>query len=641
MSGTGLLSPIALETSLIASYDPGPSGLLLPNFSPFSTKSSRGGLSEALPSHDDGIFSRGLLSPPRSCDFDKTNADTRTWSSLPSPGSFVGRDRGYDSLVSSPRCDSLNDSDDNDEIRPSTGTRMWASPLRKEAVEDSQKCNDDVQKVTSEERNVASDRQEKAKEERERAESARKASKESAWKRPSDNSTQKSSASLPFCAESSHDTTAMFTPSDDDRGRAVRMHRRGRDRGSRELIGSSGLWRGEPAGKGWSGEAQNDTVGGEDRNRGAQGEKDRPALTPSNTVYDGGRSGPHRPHHTTPSSARASTDETFTAAASLVSFHRPRANDAPRLKGPLGTNALRVTLGKPVVEPGTSSIGSSVQAKLSLPRTSRTPSVLSPSANGNSTAEEAGKSRINRAAAGHEIPGGNADNGSSSSSVVSSKSRASRKPSSMFDAVSPLVTAEDNFGTPYSVCRVGRDNRAVPTVVKPGGDNNTLKEHAQGRVVQHRGGTGETASSGGCDDHDDESSLCHTPLKPVGRTCAAATASASASAHSSGNSTWWMECATPPALPVVGTPCSGSRFRCSEDEESDYSDYETVREMGWGRVIFFVSTLLRETGRTAGRASTKLRFLFVCRLPRLRASLFKPLKTLFYFIRQATSFAFV
>ncbi|CAM9759331.1 unnamed protein product, partial [Laminaria digitata] len=81
--------------------------------------------------------------------------------------------------------------------------------------------------------------------------------------------------------------------------------------------------------------------------------------------------------HNTPALDRGIMDDTLLAAVSLVSFQKPRLNDAPRLRGPLGTNALRVTLGTPVVEAGTSNISTSVQAKLSLPRTAPTPTAPS------------------------------------------------------------------------------------------------------------------------------------------------------------------------------------------------------------------------------------------------------------------------
>ncbi|CAM9759402.1 unnamed protein product [Laminaria digitata] len=66
--------------------------------------------------------------------------------------------------------------------------------------------------------------------------------------------------------------------------------------------------------------------------------------------------------------------------------------------------------------------------------------------------------------------------------------------------------------------------------------------------------------------------MCRTPLKQAERRSAAGSSLrggrvASREGWSGGS------CATPPAL-ATGTPCSGSKFRSGDGDESEYSDYE-------------------------------------------------------------------
>lgn len=253
------------------------------------------------------------------------------------------------------------------------------------------------------------------------------------------------------------------------------------------------------------------------------------------------------------STTDSAVDDTPVVSASLVSFQKPRIKNAPRIKGPLGTNALRVTLGTPVAEIGTSSIGSYVKAKLSLPRTAPTPAP---------PAVEIGVVSSGRAAAarGREHEGCSNNSSGGGRPEISSLKKAST--GSMFDAVSPAIVIEEN-GTPYSVSRVGRDGRPEEShgqdgVLKEVNLSSGLEQEDPGAAVMKDGDSG----GGG-------KVLCHTPMKPARRACTSA-------GHAASGERWVGPCATPPAL-TTGTPCSGSRFRSAGDEESDYSDYEEVR----------------------------------------------------------------
>lgn len=250
------------------------------------------------------------------------------------------------------------------------------------------------------------------------------------------------------------------------------------------------------------------------------------------------------------SSTHSVVNNTPVVAASLVSFQKPVIQNAPRIKGPLGTNALRVTLGTPAAEIGVSSIGSYVKAKLSLPRTAPThvPSAVKVYVDSSSLAARGGEYE---------------SCSSSSSSSVGGRHEISllKKTSTgcMFDAVSPAIVIEEN-GTPYSVSRVGRGSR-------PEESHGVLKE-----VNIYSGLEQEDPSAAVMTDGDSGGGgkvLCHTPMKPAKR------ARTSAGYAASGER-WMGPCATPPAL-TTGTPCSGSRFRSAGDEESDYSDYEEAR----------------------------------------------------------------
>ncbi|CAM9611611.1 unnamed protein product, partial [Hapterophycus canaliculatus] len=329
------------------------------------------------------------------------------------------------------------------------------------------------------------------------------------------------------------------------------------------------------------------------------------ASTPPSDALDREHSGgPHAPSHTTPSPATSSdvtdaadeadadadADDTLQAAASLVSFQKPRASEAPRLRGPLGTSALRVTLGTPVVSTGAPSIGSSVQAKLSLPRTAATPGVPSlPAEIGGKSAGDPLETAYR--AAGLEVGSSGGGRGSEGEggqgSGAGSKAGEARVPSlnaarnGMFDAVSPTAPVEES-GTPYSVCRVNRGGRPDTTAAaapssagheKEDGSRDAKAEPKEApstyRASAAPMGAGSTFGSTG-------EPLCRTPLKKrptPGRESAGAppgSAARVAGWSGSGAGPW----ATPPPM-AMGTPCSGSRFRSADDEESDYSDYET------------------------------------------------------------------
>lgn len=292
------------------------------------------------------------------------------------------------------------------------------------------------------------------------------------------------------------------------------------------------------------------------------------------------------------SPSAGASEDTLRAAASLVSFHKPRSKDAPRLKGPLGSNALRVTLGTPVEHIGTCSIGRSVEAKLSLPRTAPTPDAPArPSSSADGTDDKHGGC----------VSGPLAPDAGSAAQVPGSKSGAGGRRSTsagMFDAVSPAATADP--ATPYSVCRVGRDEKLkgkakiapeCGTQQPAGRGHSSPCEHHHQEQQQPRDET-ETAAGG--------DPLCHTPRKP-----ASPSAGAEHGDDSKRGDRWSELCATPPprAMPM-STPCSGSKFRsCKEDEESDYDDYDEVT-----RVLFV------RNGFATVLESTSQRNIFVCLL---------------------------
>lgn len=257
------------------------------------------------------------------------------------------------------------------------------------------------------------------------------------------------------------------------------------------------------------------------------------------------------------STTDSAVKDTLVVAASLVSFQKPQIKNAPRIKGPLGTNALKVTLGTPAADIGASSIGSYVKAKLSLPRTAPTP--VPPAV------------EVHVDSSSLAGIGGEHESSSSSSSVGGRHEISSLKKAStgcMFDAVSPAIVAEEN-GTPYSVSRVGRDRRLGEShgqggVLKEVNVYSGLEQEDPGAAVMKDGDSG----GGG-------KVLCHTPMKSARRACTSA-------GHAASGERWMGPCATPPAL-TTGTPCSGSRFRSAGDEESDYSDYEEART--WRKLL--------------------------------------------------------
>lgn len=325
--------------------------------------------------------------------------------------------------------------------------------------------------------------------------------------------------------------------------------------------------------------------------------------------------------HAPPDNAGESTDA-LQAAPSSVSFQKPRKKtEVPRIKGPLGSSALRVTLGTPVEQIGRHSISRSVQAKLSLRRvpdrtiTPGAPARRSSSSNhagsdsgfpsnGGSRADDI-CARGSTAGAEHGGCGSDASSsavtlsGADSSAAAeglkegtSGNTRAARlsavvPPPGMFDAVSPpAATTNPRFSSPYSVCRVGgsEDNttRKGGDEAAAGGFSSRKEEGEENRPElllnnpswrgdasqQQHTQEGAGGMSGGSVTGDDP--LCRTPMKSVG---------GSGSGGGSGKAERWSElCATPPARAMqMGTPCSGSKFRsCKDEEESDYDDYDEV-----------------------------------------------------------------
>ncbi|CAM9653567.1 unnamed protein product, partial [Ectocarpus sp. 12 AP-2014] len=619
-SSTDTLSPIALETKLIASYDAGSDSSILPTLSPFSQTSRLG---YASPSRDGGggQFGRSLLSPPRSAGklMYGSGGGGRVWSSSPNGPATLGSHAGSSST------DSLEAARFSLSPFPRSGgglrmlhlrDKAWASPVREDRTAGREGGH-------AEER----DRKGVAKDNGPQQQglvggglpTPSKSPRSRDWKAAVGDSEKRFFAAA--AANARDGAAAVITPGE---AREMAAKRSGRVGGGDQRQSPSSP--GDPFGpwgrrkRGGSRDDARDAAAGKDReahrvetsswscDKSEQEREDTTRLgVPRNRKCLGT---PRAPSHTTPSppatnTDASDTDDTLQAAASLVSFQKPRVGEAPRLKGPLGTSALRVTLGTPVVSTGTPSISSSVQAKLSLPRTS--PPRGSPSfparetGGGGGGGGGAGRGGGAGVAAGLRDPmetayraaglevgsraeGGGGQGFSSSSSLGASAEAVKRKsgPSNgMFDAVSPTASVQES-GTPYSVCRVDRKGRPNATLLAAAStDQKTEHGSSSGSGSNSRSGAGSAESSA-----KEEASaaatrgaepLCHTPLKPAAACRAAAPGAAARSSGWSGSvSGPW---ATPPPMAMnmtMGTPCSGSKFRSTDDdEESDYSDYET------------------------------------------------------------------
>ncbi|CAM9974856.1 unnamed protein product, partial [Ectocarpus sp. 13 AM-2016] len=622
-SSTDTLSPIALETKLIASYDAGSDSSILPTLSPFSQTSRLG---YASPSRDGGggQFGRSLLSPPRSAGklTYGSGGGGRVWSSSPNGPATLGSHAGNsstDSLEAArfslspfPRsCGGLR--------MPHLRDKAWASPVRgdhaagREAGHAEERDRKGVAKDNGPQQQglVGGGLPTPSKSPRSRD-----------WKAAVGDSEKRFFAAAAAAANARDGAAAAITP---EEAREMAAKRSGRVGGGDQRQSPSSP--GDPFGswgrreRGGFRDDARDVAAGKDREAHRvetssswscdKNKQEREDTTPPGVPRNPKCSGTRAPSHTTPSPPATSTDgsdadDTLQAAASLVSFQKPRVGEAPRLKGPLGTSALRVTLGTPVVSTGTPSISSSVQAKLSLPKTS--PPRGSPSfparETGGGGRGGAGRGAGAGVAAGLRDPmetayraaglevgsraegGGGQGSSSSSSSLGASAEAVKRKsgPSNgMFDAVSPTASVQES-GTPYSVCRVDRKGRPNATpLVAASTDQKTENgsSSGSGSGSNSRSGAGsaessakeEASAAGTCGAEP----LCHTPLKPAAACRAAAPgAAARASGWSGSVSGPW---ATPPPMAMnmtIGTPCSGSKFRSADDdEESDYSDYET------------------------------------------------------------------
>lgn len=628
-TSTDMLSPTALESKLIASYDVGSDGSLLPTLSPFSQTSRLG---YASPSRDGGAFSRSLLSPPRSAGkapYGGSNSSSsssgggRAWpsSSPHRPATLGGHAGSNDSLGSVAGLSHSPLSPLPTGIGGGGGLgmlhlrgRVWPSPARGGGRGRRDKTG------------IRCGAQQAGAGEGGGVPTPSKSPRSRDWKTAVTDSEQRFFAA----AAVARDAATAVTP-----GEVREMAKRsGRVDGGQHPPSSPGDGGGDPfeswgheragswGGGGVGGDSRNGTPAtinsndvdsdrqrqssrggrsswsrGNDNSNDKERDGHSATLTPPGGVEEQGQDQgqdqdhapkfletPRAPTHATPSPAAsrgvastdaetdadADADDTLLAAASLVSFQKPRAAEAPRLKGPLGTSALRVTLGTPVVTTGVPSISSSVQAKLSLPRTAPTPTTsfsssaaeLRGGGGGSGIQTPADPMETAYRAAGLSVGSGGGGAGSGRSQGPGAAAKAAESEASlvksvrngMFDAVSPTAPVEES-GTPYSVCRVDRNGRP----------NSTPAPASAEQKKGHGGGGGEP--------------LCHTPLKPAtsGRESGAAAASGSAEARpagwsGSGAGPW----ATPPPMPM-GTPCSGSRFRSADDEESDYSDYETVR----------------------------------------------------------------
>lgn len=543
-------------------YDAG-SDDLLPPFSPFSQSCRLGDASPARRAS----ASRSLLSPPRSRDGTYGNAKMGSPSPNTGGGPLDGRAGGEAAAEEAP----LSHSPLSPPPRYCAGgghvhgrRRAWASPLGGGAAVDGRRGGgggeDDGAAGAAQLHEIGKG-----------LESPRRPSRGGGDSKPSYGGSPRG-RDAPYYSANDAAAAIVITPSDASK-RAVRSGRRGSEAGDTRQPPRPGdpfdLWdgaNGEPSGgDSWRhaeghGRRRAGSGSSSRSSRKRKGESHRSESTPSGSTNRAYWSRHLRgAGHTTPS-ASVFNDDTLMAAASLVSFHKPRVSDAPRLRGPLGRSALKVTLGTPVEQAGTYSISSSVQAKLSLPRTASTPSEPSlPSVGvdggGGNRARVAWAAEPRGAAAGAESNGG----GGCETSETAKPGKA--KPRGMFDAISPAPTAKDSAsGTPYSVCRVGRDGG---TQASGASEHSAQKQGQPGRAEKGSERQGDaTVARGG-------EPVCRTPLKrPANSRGTAAVGGAG------GGGVWSVPCATPPAW-ATGTPCSGSKFRgVGESEDSDYDDYD-------------------------------------------------------------------
>lgn len=649
LSSTDMLSPTALETKLIASYDAGSDGSLLPTLSPLSQTSRLG---YASPSRDGGAFSRSLLSPPRSAGkaaFGGNGGTGRAWSSPSSssphrPPTSGGHAGGSDS----PGAAGLSHSPLSPlPLGAGAGEglgmlhlreRVWASPAKGGSSGGGGGSGGGGRDKSGVQCDARQALQEGAGGGGGGVSTLSKSPRSRDWKTAVGDSEQRFFAA----AADARDATTAVTP-----GEVREMARRsGRADGERRLSSSPGdpfeSWGRERAGS-WGGggyDGSRRTATSNDRQRQSsphgeesswrcdnerEGRSAAASFTPSGGGEDDDHDNaskhletPRAPSRTAPSpegsrggitDAGDDADDTLLAAASLVSFHKPRAAEAPRLKGPLGTSALRVTLGTPVVSAGASSISSSVQAKLSLPRTTPTPTHTfsslpaelwsSGDGDGAQTAVDpmetayraAGLALGSSGGAGSGRSQGGGGAGAKAAKSAASLRKSARNGNGMFDAVSPTaVTSVEESGTPYSVCRVDRNGRPNGTPADASAEQK--KDHGSGdtevEAPKRDAACGESKAAppppGGT--HGGVEPLCHTPLKPAAAGRESGAAAAAAASGTAARPAGWSGAgagpwATPPPMAMaIGTPCSGSRFRSADDEESDYSDYETVRAVG-------------------------------------------------------------
>ena len=542
-----MLSPTALESSLIASYDSAPPDNLMSTFSPLSQTNRLG---FGSPGRGDSSNPRFLLSPPRS-DESKLLCGANDWSSPSSLGmsAFEGRfmNDAFDGLH-------LSRSPLSSPLRTNVKTiAIGDSPSGASAGGDGGVDRHAKEQTSSRRRDegLALPRREVKRTEntggfRSEVEPLEATRGMSLGQRGKTSENEQAFSAFRDEAKDPVETVTFGGGAGKERGHEnKRKSPRSRDafkagdRERKKLEGGASLKTG-PASRGRH--RCRPRLG---RTPDEHDEGPGPSRTPSGTR---GRK-PSAGRATAPATDGAA-DDTIMAASSLVAFQRPRVSEAPRIKGPLGTSALRVTLGTPASETGACSIGSSVKAKLSIPRT--TPAPGAPDA-------DAGSITSGQAAAGRAVnrEGGGSSTSKGVKSIKSSLEKAAIA-RGMFDAVSPAAAVEEN-GTPYSVSRVGRERRADSA-------------HGQNGLNRSKRTSGLEEKEPTADAVDVRSGgevFCHTPRKQAGRTCASAGRTASGE-RSLG------PCATPPAL-TAGTPCSGSRFRSAGDEESDYSDYEEVR----------------------------------------------------------------
>lgn len=562
-----MLSPTALETKLIASYDAGSDGSLLPTLSPISQTSCMG---YASPLRDGRPFSRDLLSPLRTGGDVSCGSGARSHAG--SSGSLEASNLSHSPLSPLPRSGS-----GGGVATLHLHEKAWASPVKGGGDSGLGKTRFECEEAS---RGMPTP-----------FESPRGRD----WKTALGDSERRFFAT----AARACDAASMVTPRE-AREMAKQSTRAKEERQSPPSRSDSFEWWGRGRAMSWGRDQRNAAHGSSNGGRSSwTGDNERDETNAHETAFtpsDGGDRNPEysriprAPNHTTPSPATSlsekDADDTLMAAASLVSFQKPRLAEAPRLLGPLGTSALRVTLGTPVVSSG-ASISSSVQARLSLPRTAPTPSYssLASTTSGNFSEGSADPMETAYRAAGLALgssggvrgEGSSRGSGTAPKAVKSGPSSLKSARNGMFDAVSPTAPVEES-GTPYSVCRIDRSGRpdTTPAVtcagqVKGGGSRGVKVEKLTGD------GAATAAAAGTGSAHGSVEPLCHTPLRPGVAGREGAPAAGSASARPAG----WPELgaepwATPPPM-AMGTPCSGSRFRSADDEESDYSDYETVR----------------------------------------------------------------